>query len=760
MVRSAPFVLLFSALAAGVWFASQYPVPIWLSAAAACLAAAGAWLARRNAPVAGSLAWLMLFALGCARVWANAPPASADDVSAFNGRFAVVEGVVVDEPDRRATYTGLRVEVRRLVSGADDVAARGLLLVRADPSILWQYGDAARAFGTLDAPPILAEFDYRDYLARKGIRSWMARPEQVQRVGAGGGDPLFAAILRLRAALRLASQQAMPSPESALLNGILIGDDNEIPPAVAEAFRRTGTSHIVSISGFNVSLVIAMIVPALSRALNKRRAAAVAIPVILAYVVLVGASASVVRAGAMAILALVGQLLWRRGFTLNTLCAAGFILVALDPDTLFDGGFQLSFAATLGLVLYADRITWGVQRRLARRFDPDRARRWTQVLADILLVTLAAQITTLPLVLANFRQLSLVTLLTNALILPLQPAVMILGMLASLAGLLAPAIGAPALAGLAALPAYALLTATLRVVEWTGALPWASIPIHTFGAPAAAAWYGGLLAWTAVAAQPAPARHDLLRFARARVKPGAILLAALMAAVIGGVAWFQQPDGRLHVSFAGAGAFIQTPSGRQVVFAGGGGVLPIMGRAMPLADRGLELLIVPRRDDWALADTLPCLQRYQVGVVLLPQGEDEPSATLAEWQSTARAQAGRVLAVPAGTRVTLEPGVVLTVEERPRGAIGARLTHGDVTFELAGDAGVVSGTLAGGSIVFAGVKGASAGALNAAGPRWVVWADAGGAPPRLDAAIRAVALRDAGAVEFVSDGRTATPRSP
>jgi competence protein ComEC len=494
--------------------------------------------------------------------------------------------------------------------------------------------------------------------------------------------------------------------------------------------------------------------------LNKRRAALVTIPAILAYVILVGASASVVRAGAMAILSLIGLLLWRRGFTLNTLCAAGFILVALDPDTLFDGGFQLSFAATLGLVLYADRITWGVERRLARRFDPDRARRWTGILADILLVTLAAQITTLPLVLANFRQLSLITLLTNALILPLQPAVMILGMLASTAGLLAQAVGAPAVAALAALPAYALLTATLRVVEWTGAFPWAAIPIHHFGAPAAAACYGVLLAWTAASAQPAPVRHDLLRFARAHLKPGAVLLAALMAVVVGAVAWFQRPDGKLHVSFAGAGAFIQTPAGRQVVFAGGGGVLPIMGRAMPLADRGLELLIVPRRDDWALSNALPYLQRYQVGAVVLPPGEDEPTAMLAAWQSAAQAQAGRVLAAPDGTRVMIEPGVVLTVERRPKGAIGARLTHGAVTFELAGDAGVYSGTLASGSIVFAGIKSAPAGALDAARPRWVVWADAGGAPPPLDDAIRVIVLRDAGAVEFVSDGRTAILRRP
>ena len=179
------------------------------------------------------------------------------------------------------------------------------------------------------------------------------------------GNKFWATLYALKDALRRASQRVMPSPESALLNGILIGDDNEIPPHIQEAFRRTGTSHIVAISGFNVSIVIALVVPMLSRLLNKRRAALVAIPAIVVYVLLVGASASVVRAGVMAILALIGQLLWRRGFTLNTLCAAAFIMLLMDPQTLFDAGFQLSFMATLGLVLYSDRLEGAMQRWLA-----------------------------------------------------------------------------------------------------------------------------------------------------------------------------------------------------------------------------------------------------------------------------------------------------------------------------------------------------------------------------------------------------------
>ncbi|MGQ9904450.1 MAG: ComEC/Rec2 family competence protein [Anaerolineae bacterium] len=755
LYRASPFAIIIFAFAAGIWFTAQFPVPVWLGVAVLALAVSTAIVVRRNPTAAWAAAFVALLAAGSLRYTLSLPD-PANSIAAYNGQFVALEGVVVEEPDVRLNDTRLRVETRRLVGKSFDVETRGLVLVKAARATPWRYGDVIRAFGTIDAPPVLAEFDYREYLAHKGILSWMPRPDEVLRIGAGEGNPIYAAILSVKSTLRLSTQRIMPSPESALLNGILIGDDNEIPEYIVAAFRRTGTSHIVSISGFNVSVVIALVVPALSRLLNKRRAALVAIPAIVAYTLLVGASASVVRAAVMAVIALIGQLLWRRGFTLNTLCAAGFFMLAADPHTLYDGGFQLSFAATLGLVLYADRITFGVQKRLERRFGlaRERAQTVTGVLADLTLVTLAAQITTLPLILANFHELSLVTLLTNAMILPLQPAAMILGIVGSTTGIASPELGA-----IAGLPAYALMTATLRIVEWTGSFSWASLPVHTFGTAAAVAYYVALFGITAVVTQSPQTRRDLGSFARQMLKPGLILMAAVIAGAVGIVLWAQRPDGKLHVTFSGKGAFIQTPAGKQIVFAGGGGVLPVMGRAMPLTDRAVELVVLPQRNDFARSDTLPILHRYTVGAVFVPEGEDEPSAMLTQWEDAARASARQVMVALPGTRATIEPGLVLTIEQRMDGAIGARLSYSETVFELAGDALVISGTVQPGSVAFVSARGASPALLTAAQPRWVVWADAGGAPPRLSEGIRSIALRDVGIVEFISDGNSLIVRT-
>lgn len=747
--RASPFAIIAFAFAAGIWFAAQFPVPVWLSLAIFALAAVIAVAARRTPAAAWAVVFVALVAAGALR-YTLARPDPANSVAAYNGQFVTIEGVVIEEPDVRPDDVRLRVQVRRLVARSVDAQPTGLVLIKTSRATTWHYGDVIRAFGTIDAPPVLAEFNYREYLARKGILSWMPRPDEVQRIGSGQGNPLYAALLDVRAALRLSTQRVMPAPESALMNGILIGDDNEIPARIAAAFGCTGTSHIVSISGFNVSVVIALVVPALSRLLNKRRAALVAIPAIVVYTVLVGASASVVRAAVMAVIALAGQLLWRRGFTLNTLCAAAFFMLVADPNTLYDGGFQLSVAATLGLVLYADRLTFGAQRGLERWFGvaPGRAQKMAGALADLTLVTLAAQITTLPLILANFHQLPLITLLTNALILPLQPPAMILGIAGSATGMASPALGA-----VASLPAYALMTATIRIVEWNASFNQACVPVYFFDTPHAVAYYLALFGVTAVVTQSPQTRRDLGSFARQMLRPGLILIGVAMAGAIGFVLWAQRPDGKLHVTFAGEGAFIQTPAGKQIVFAGGGSVLPVMGRAMPLTDRAIELLILPRRNDFARGDTLPVLQRYAVGVALLPEGEDEPSSMLTEWEDTARVAARQVVTALPGTRVTLEPGVTLTVEQRADGAIGARLSYGETVFELAGDAMIISGTVQPGSLVFVGAQKNIAPALEAAQPRWVVWADAGGRPPALPSPIRAINLRDAGIVEFISDGQ-------
>lgn len=751
MIRAAPFVLITAAFAAGLWLASQFALPLWFSGAVAfgAFVALVSWaITRQHDDIAWSAAFVMLAAIGASWYTLRETPAE-NAPSTYNGRYVAVEGVVDDEPDNRPEIAYLRVRVTRMVVNGSVVQPNGIVLIRADHAIDWHYGDVARAFGVLDAPPVFADFDYRDYLARRDVGAWISRPDTLQRIGTDEGSPLYAALYRYKAALRLSALRIMPAPESALLTGILIGDDNAIPASIQAAFRRTGTAHIVAISGFNVSIIVGLLVVVLGQFLSRRAVAFVAIPVVIMYMILVGMSGSVVRAAVMAVIMLVGRMLWRRAFTANTLLAAAFIILCVDPAMLFDLSLQLSFAATLGIVLYSERLRAGVQAWMQRRVRRETARAWTQLLADVLLTTVAATVTTMPILLSTFSQLSLVAFPANAIVLPLQPAAMVLGLMAVVTGLFSTPAGA-----IVALPTYALLTITLRVVEWMASPAWAALPVYAFGPPHVIAYYFVLGAITAVFSMKIDLRQMLGRLVRKRLGVIGVLVVIGIVLALGGVYWYQQPDGKLHVTFTGKGAFVQTPAGRQIVFAGGGGVLPVMGRAMPVWDKDIDLLLLPRRNDAARGDTLPILQRYKPDVILQPDGTDDPSAMLDEWSRQAVGQGVQVMTTAAGSRIELEPMVELTVTKRAKHDIGLRLAYGAVTFEMVGDTVAISGTIDNADVVFVSVHGASADVINDAHPRNLVWADAGGAPPALARSIRAFILRDLNTITFVSDGKT------
>ena len=638
MTRAAPFALIVLAFTSGLWLAAQFAPAIWLCAFCALCACVCVFLLRKNHTQAWMAGLAMLIAGGALWYQVRQP---ANTTAPYNGHNVVLEGIVGDEPDVRPEFTYLRVQVQRVVLQSAALTPGGVILLRVDNATRWQYGDVVRAWGTLDAPPVMAQFDYRDYLARQGIYSWLPFPSRIQRIGQAQGQPFYAALLQVKDALRRSVQRVMPAPESALLNGILIGDDNELPASIQTAFRRSGTSHIVAISGFNVSIVVALVVPLLSRWINKRRAAMVAIPAIVLYTLLTGASASVVRAALMAIIVMFGQMIWRRGITLNTLCAAAFCMCVGDPQTLFDIGFQLSFMATLGLVIYSGWLSDLISKPI-ERLPSERLQKLAGSLADVLLPTLTANLTTLPLMLTSFQQWSLVAPLANTLVLPIQPALMVLGIIAGVSGIFSTALGT-----LLGLPAYALLTFTLRLVEWASAPAWAAQAVYGFDAAPAVAYYLALGTLTVVISQPASTRANLATPIKRNLRGWTALLIGGILVTLGLVICYQRPDGKLHVTFAGAGAFVQTPAGNQVVFAGGGGVLPVMGRAMPLWDRGVELLVMPARTDNA-----PC--RHAALPATLPGGHAHPTGrrgrTLGHAERMAGSGASRADASIGGAR--------------------------------------------------------------------------------------------------------------
>ncbi len=351
--------------------------------------------------------------LGAARFQAAQPGGDPSALRAFNDRPEMVHltGVVSAFPEPREYATLLRVQADsiRTPGGGQAVPIHGAVLIRADPVLDWSYGDRVEAFGRIETPPVFQDFSYREYLARQDIFSWMTSA-QVRRLGVHHGNPILQLIFDTRARALDRIYRLFPDPEASLLAGILLGIEARIPEPVRQAFNATGTAHIIAISGFNITIIAALFTSLFTRVLGRLRGAALSCLVIGVYTVLVGADAAVVRAALMAGLTFLALRLGRQNEALSALAVSAFLMTAVNPMVLWDVGFQLSFAATLGLVLYSEPLKRSFQALVTRWLTEDEAERVSGPVSEYALFTLAAQLTTLPLTAYYFRRLTLVGL--------------------------------------------------------------------------------------------------------------------------------------------------------------------------------------------------------------------------------------------------------------------------------------------------------------------------------------------------------------
>ena len=577
-------------------------------------------LARMRLPPA----WLLVtLCLGGYRYQAVQPVIRLTDLAYYNDspEAVVLEGWLMEPPDLRDQFSLLRIQVDRLrfTGEAQAQSVSGQMQVRAGPGVAWAYGDRLRLEGWLAAPPEQEDFSYRQYLARQGIYSYMAT-NQVLHIGSGEGNRLAASAYRLRQhALELVSR-FWPDPEASLFAGILLGVEKGIPADVAEAFRDTGTAHIIAISGSNIAILAGFISGTLGRWLDARRrfwVAGFSALLVLGYAFMVGADAAVVRAAVMGGLALFAVTFGRRPNGLNSLAFVGAIMALINPNILWDVSFQLSFMATLGLVLFAGPFSETFHQAVGRWWGADWASRLSGPVGEYILYTLAAQLTTLPVILAQFERLSGIALLANPLILPAQPLVMATGGLALLTGLLIEPVGQ-----VFAWFAWPLMRYTIAVVEELGKAPgaaWTTGPVS----PALLLAYTAMLLSVGLLWKP-------LKGLAGRVTElagGKLVFPALLTLAVGATlvwrAGLQAPDERMHLYVLDAGGgealLIQTPSGRYALVNGGRRASLLsaeLGRRLPLFDRQIDWLVVGGARDEQIGALPVNMERYSPGAVL------------------------------------------------------------------------------------------------------------------------------------------------
>jgi competence protein ComEC len=442
-------------------------------------------------------------ALGGARLHAAQVPETPQSVRRLNdsGEVALV-GMVAADPQRTVEGQRLVLEAEQVLVDGSRRAATGLVLVKLPPYPERQYGDRLRLGGPLETPreaERTGDFDYRSYLARKAIFSLM-EPGQVRELGRGGGNPALAGLLALRAQCQRILLRELPEPQSSLAVGILLGLQSSIPDDVSADFSATGTSHILVISGWNITIISTMLYGVTERLRLKKNAAFWAIvATIWLYTLFVGASATVIRAAVMGTVVVVGQRLERPAHAWTTLFAATWAMTLWNPQTLWDMGFQLSALATASLFAYGK----GTEALLLR--TPLRVS-WLDWAREALTATLAAQILALPLILYAFGNLSVISPLANVALLPMVPYAMLFGAICLVGGL----VWLPLGQGLATV-AYLFLAWLTEGARFFAQLPYAAVQLPRFPLWLLLAYYAivvGAWLWNATLATPSASHRS------------------------------------------------------------------------------------------------------------------------------------------------------------------------------------------------------------------------------------------------------------
>jgi len=657
----------------------QGPSGGWLALALLALLAAG--LARPY-PLRLIGLWVSVLLLGWGRGLAVLPESAANPLQPYYGP-AALRGVVAAPARPSETWVSLHLRVEAVEQAGAWVPASGVVLLRLPRTAPYDYGAALEVRGTLTPPPETRS-GYGAALWRQGVRGAMGYPAVA--AWAGAAPPSLAHTLYgWRRQLEHTIGAVLPEPHAALLTGVLLGGSAGLPSDFQDALRAGGLTHIVAVSGFNVTLVAGVAGAVAERWAGRRVGWLLALAAVGLYTLLVGAPPSALRAAGMAAIALGATALGRPRDGLVGLALAAALLAAWNPWLLGDLGFQLSVLATAGLIWLQPAL----QARLA----------WLPAWAsEGLAATLAAQALVLPIQLAAFHTVSLVAPLVNLLVVPLIPPAMLLGVAVCLGGAVA-----PGLAPLVAVVPWGYLELIVRVVRAAAALPGTHVEVGMLP-PALAGVYAAAIVMLVLGLSPeAAAWRQRLRAGIARWWPGVATAAGLAGLLLALLALAGRPDGRLQVAVLDVGqgdaTLIRTPGGRLVLVDGGPSparLLAHLGERLGLLERHFDLVVLTHPHEDHLAGLVEVVERYSVGRVL-EGAVDYTSGGVERWRAALAAREVPVTTGASGQQWQLDTAVLLEVWAvpplpgsradlvEPPGALVLRLHYGATSLLLPGD---------------------------------------------------------------------------
>ncbi|OPY82442.1 MAG: ComEC family competence protein [Smithella sp. PtaU1.Bin162] len=350
-----------------------------------------------------------------------------------NSGLKVVEGIIDESPLYYANKKILTVHCIRLLENGVYIPVTGHVRLILSGDLNFSYGDFVRFQSVLKKISSFnnpGSFDYERYLRRQGIYAtgFIADYSRIVLLRKNSASNIRRWLESFRMYLKRIIYNNAPSPQREIIEAMSLGNQNEIPAAIRDSFNKTGTSHILSISGLHISMVAATAFFFISIILKTseylmlklnviKLSAAVAFILVLIYSLIAGMSITVIRAALMAGVFLFALILDKQRDLYNTIALAGLIILIISPESLFDISFQLSFLAVLAIIYTIPRLV-DIPHQDFSVF-PGWIRIPLRYVYTSILVCLAATAGTMPFIVFYFNRVSLMTIIANLITVPL-----------------------------------------------------------------------------------------------------------------------------------------------------------------------------------------------------------------------------------------------------------------------------------------------------------------------------------------------------
>ena len=407
----------------------------------------------------------VFFILGSLRFLITFPIIDEENIAYYINSDVQFVGIVDEEPvvqEKSVTYV---IEVHEIKSGNEKISGKVILKSPLYPEFF--YGDKLEVKCKLESPQNnmsqQSAFRYDKYLAQKNIWSVCVFPK-ITKLSDSENFSIMRVLLSGKKSLEHVIENLWAEPKSSFMGGLLYGNRSDLPQDLKNNLSRTGVTHIIAISDFNITIIGTILLSiSIYAGFRRKQAFWVVSFCIIIFVIFTGATASVIRAGIMGIIVLLARHLGRSSRIFPVLVLTAAIMVLLNPYVVvWDAGFQLSFLSTLGLVYGVPIIEKYSFIKIPGKMG--------ELILENFYSTIAAIIFTLPLILFQFGNLSIIAPIVNVLILWIIPWLMLGGFLSVIAGCFYLPGGKFLASGVGLGMDY-----ILSIVSWFGSLRWSAI---------------------------------------------------------------------------------------------------------------------------------------------------------------------------------------------------------------------------------------------------------------------------------------------